>query len=213
MSATASYTIPDRRHPGVPGMIELEQVDPATDPALEDVRAVLDAAAARLAAAGIDQWPITFLEEGARRMHALREYADRGEVWLMRLGHRPVGTVTISTVADPDFVTGWPSSEADAVYVSRLAVTSAPRRMGLRLGRWVLHDLVPFVAQVACNRNLIRLDCSRTNEKLHRYYEDAGFARVGTMQVPGRKSGALYQANLMTQQWRDAVRQPLGDCG
>ena len=39
----------------------------------------------------------------------------------------------------------------------------------------------------------LRLDCFRTNTKLHAYYEGLGFQRVATVEHPSRGSGALFQ--------------------
>jgi hypothetical protein len=170
----------------------LERVDPAGDPELEDVRCVLDAAARRLTAAGIEQWPVSFTEDGGRRMLALREHAEHGEVYLIRYLGQPAATVTLSRDADPDFVSGWPGPQRDALYLSRLAVSDFTHRTTLRFGTWILHQFAPFEA-AQLDRRYVRLDCSRTNTALHDYYRDHGFTQVGDVVVPGRKSGALFQ--------------------
>jgi hypothetical protein len=171
--------------------IHIERVEPRFDPELESVRAVLDSAARRLAAAGIEQWPMSFTEDGGRRMVALREFAERGEVYLMRYYGQPAATVTLSRWADPDFASGWPQCH-DALYLYRLAASDLTRRTDLRFGTWIVQQFAPYQAY-QLGRRYVRLDCSRTNTALHDYYLARGFERIGTVEVPGRKSGALFQ--------------------
>jgi hypothetical protein len=171
-------------------------VDPATD--MTDVQFVLDDVADWLAGKGIDQWPAHFGEEGGRRMVQLRAEAERGHVYLARYGDQPMGTVTVTDWADPDFSAAWPGETGDARYVMRLASRRAARALrepgAISLGALLL-NIAAGVALLDDARYL-RLDCSRANTKLHAYYVHAGFRPAGTVRVPGRRSGALFQLDL-----------------
>lgn len=174
----------------------------------EDVLCVLSDAAAWLRRKGIeDQWPPTF-EENDHRAVKLRQELDKGNVWLARWDGHPLATVTITDWADPDFAEGWPTPTTDALYVMRLATTVAARNMGLRLGARLLEHAVLQAVQEC--RYRVRLDCSKRNTELHRYYEANGFRRVGTVDLPTRRSGALFEwtyrrsAPATVTAWRDA---------
>ena len=78
------------------GMMTIER---ATRADLPEVLQVLNEAADWLRGRGLDQWPDGF---GAERIGPM---VDRREVWIARDGGRPVGTMTISGEADPDFWT------------------------------------------------------------------------------------------------------------
>jgi len=174
----------------------ISPADPATD--MADVQFVLDDVAEWLASKSIDQWPAHFGEEGGRRMVQLRAEAERGHVYLARYGDQPMGTVTVTDWADPDFSAAWPGGAGDARYVMRLASRRAARALrepgAISLGALLL-NIAGGVALLDDVRYL-RLDCSRVNTRLHAYYEQAGFRSVGTVRVPGRRSGALFQFDL-----------------
>jgi ribosomal protein S18 acetylase RimI-like enzyme len=173
-------------------LVRLEIVDPGH---IGDVLDVLTDAAQWLHQRGIDdQWPLRFVDDDYRAAR-IRDEANRGNVFLVR---HPCGlavaTATITDWADPDFVDGWPDGPGDAVYVMRLGVTRFGRESRPGLGALLLlHAMRTAQAREA---NAVRLDCSKTNTALHRYYERQGFRRVATVDVPNRRSGALFERSL-----------------
>jgi ribosomal protein S18 acetylase RimI-like enzyme len=167
---------------------------------------VLDQAAARLHARGVDQWPVNFAADGGKRLANLRDRAARGEVFLLadRDGTRPVGTISVSREPDPDFAPFWPKGTVeDAVYLYRIAVADAARGTG------IADMLLTLAAHVAMGQGLryVRADCSRTNTALHDWYRGKGFSYMGTVEIPGRKSGALWQMDLSPLPRVDAPTQ------
>jgi RimJ/RimL family protein N-acetyltransferase len=176
----------------------LHRADPLD---FEDVLCVLSDAAHWLRTKGIeDQWPPVF-EENDHRALKLRHELGKGNVWLVRWENRPVATATITEWADPDFASGWSSPVTDALYVMRLATTQVARNLGLRLGHRLLDHAVFETGKAS--KTKVRLDCSKRNTALHAYYEDYGFRRVGTVDVSGRRSGALFEWNY-DPNWRNA---------
>lgn len=160
---------------------------------LDDVLAVLNSAAAWLSIKDVSQWPDRF-ERGDRRVDRLIRHIQDHETYLLRHDDDPVGTVTVTEWQDPEFADAWPDRLA-ALYVVRLAVSREGRaKVGAPLGALLLQHASILAAR--CGWEAVRLDCSKTNERLHRYYEEQGFTRVATVDLPHRKSGALYEKRV-----------------
>lgn len=139
-------------------------------------------AGAWLAAIGSDQW-----QYPARRERIDASIAA-GECWLAAAGGRPVATVTVDRHADGDF---WqPADQPDnALYVHRMVVRR--QAAGAELGSALL-DWAGGRAERA-GWAWLRLDAWRTNQALRDYYARRGFVLVRVVDVPHRRSGALYQ--------------------
>lgn len=133
---------------------------------------------------GSDQWA-NFAESRDRLLRDITP--DR--TWLLRdyTSGDPLGTITF-TDADRDF---WTPTEiaVPALYLSKLATSTKPEAHGL--GR-VLLSFAVWWASSSCQYSEVRLDAWKTSTKLHRYYEREGFRHIRTVQVPGRRSGALF---------------------
>jgi hypothetical protein len=195
---TATISVPAERSLHVEE-IDSDQIEYALGP--------LDAAARDLADRGIEQWPLSFTES-PKRAGWLKEQADRGNVFVwFALGTTPVGTLTLTDWQDPDFAEGWahlpskrgplsrPTDSPFAQYVCRFAVPPLGRRLfDGTLGPRML-DYAATIAEVR-GASVLRLDCAKNNERLHRYYFDHGFDHVATVEVPGRKSGALFEKRI-----------------
>lgn len=173
-----------------------------------DLRTVLDVLSMRVAwlrEQGSDQWS-TFPRWPAK----LEDAISRGQTWLLETNeHEPVGTVTLSTIGDPDF---WNPDERviPALYVAKLATlppgeaeknTRIPSRKTRGLGNLMLLWTVDYAARAQLA--VVRVDVWRTAHDLHNWYERHGWTKVRTVELPHRKSGALFE--------RQAVRQSLPD--
>lgn len=137
---------------------------------------------------GIDQWPA----EVSDRMRAyLAEVIGRGEIYLARLEGQPVGTITLQW-SDPRI---WGEQPSDAGYVHGLAIRPAVagRGIGRRMLEWAAAQVL------AEGRSYLRLDCLATNEKLCRYYEQAGFTRHSRL-AHDRWPAQLLEMQLMEEQ-------------
>ncbi|MFW5415351.1 GNAT family N-acetyltransferase [Nocardiopsis sp. CNT-189] len=135
-----------------------------------------------LTSQGSDQWqyppPVNVIERDveARTLYVvLRE----GEV---------IAAATIDRNADPDF---WEAGDRpeDALYVHKMAIDRA--WAGRKLGASLL-DLAGVLAEEA-GLPWVRLDAWKTNERLHRYYQEEGFDLVRLVDLEHRQSGALFQ--------------------
>jgi len=135
-----------------------------------------------LASIGSDQW------QYPARAERIAASIAAGECWLVDLDGVPVATITLDSCADPDFWT--PEDEpGSALYVHRMVVrrTAAGGQLGSALLDWA------SARAEAAGRSWLRLDAWRTNQRLRAYYEGEGFALVRVVDVPHRRSGALYQ--------------------
>jgi GNAT superfamily N-acetyltransferase len=148
----------------------------ATSERVVDVLGVLDEAAAWLRAGGIRQWPVRF--EAAWILDAI----GRGETWLVMLGDRICGTVTLDW-SDPLWSdvggAGAPAGGLPSGYVHRMAV----RRRAAGLGAVMLEWAAESARQRGCAA--LRLDCVATNRRLRAYYESVGFVHCGDVGVGG----------------------------
>lgn len=177
---------------------------------LDEALDLLDETSAWLRSKGIgDQWPSSFRQPSATdvnrdRLGELHKYAQLGQLWVLRdggYGGQAVATAAVTHLPDMDFAACWPGAPEghhfsaglwDARYLCRMAASRSVRGQGVGA---VMIDFAVWLARTA-GVTYLRLDCSKTNTKLHAYYEGAGFDRVGTADVAGRLSGALFQKRV-----------------
>lgn len=152
----------------------------ATRDDLADVLDLLNAAASWLHAKGLDQWPDGFDSERIGPM------IDRSEVFIACNGPTPVATVTVTDAGDPDFWTADELAEPSH-YIAKLAVSRDHTGLGELLLRWT----VDRAARTGVR--WVRLDAWKTNPGLHAFYERAGWKHLRTVDLPHRRSGALFQ--------------------
>ncbi|TJZ44600.1 GNAT family N-acetyltransferase [Streptomyces piniterrae] len=131
---------------------------------------------------GIDQW------QYPANLEKIFRDINCGTAYVLLDAADYLGTITLDENADPEF---WvPDDEPnDALYAHR--VITRPACRGLSLGALML-DWASQKAEEAGKRWL-RVDAWKTNSDLGRYYEAQGFTRVRTVDLPHRRSGALYQ--------------------
>ena len=147
----------------------------ATPEDVAQVVAVLDDAAAWLAASGIRQWPDRFEPEW------VTPSLERGETWLVRTTDgRTVGTFTLGWADQL-----WTDRAGKAGYIHRMAIERRAAGAGRVILAWAgaqarSHDAIA-----------LRLDCVAANAGLRAYYEAAGFQHCGDVEVggaPGQRS-------------------------
>jgi ribosomal protein S18 acetylase RimI-like enzyme len=138
-------------------------IRPAQPGDAEAVAAIMEEAAAWLAARGIDQWR---MDDWLRPLIA--ERIGRGEVYLACRGAEPAATLTLQWSDEET----WGPTPDDAGYVHSLAVRRAygGQGLGLALPRWAERSVA------AAGKAYLRLDCMARNAALRAYYERAGFA-------------------------------------
>jgi protein-tyrosine phosphatase len=119
-----------------------------------------------------DPWPFPFpadrVAPGLSRREVFLAYSE---------SEAPIATVSLSW-EDPRF---WGERPPDAGYVHRLAVR--PDHLGRGIGRTLLEWASERIHD--SGRQFLRLDCLARNDRLCRYYRDAGFEARGTVVVDG----------------------------
>ncbi|WP_214106370.1 GNAT family N-acetyltransferase [Acrocarpospora catenulata] len=150
---------------------------------LSDVLSLLARTAGWLHTLGVRQWPAAGFP--AERIAPL---IDEGVLYVIDGDHAPAGVMALDDNADPEFWTPADRPES-AMYVHKLAVDRAYSGQGV--GEALL-DWAGLRALAAGCRYL-RLDCSKDNTRLQRYYLGQCFRHVRTVDLPHRASGALFE--------------------
>jgi ribosomal protein S18 acetylase RimI-like enzyme len=118
--------------------------------------------------------------------------SDRGRLGvLVHRKSRLIGSVTIT----PEDTLIWGKQDELAGYIHMLMVDRTFAGHGV--GRSVLGWCEATIE--ADSRTVARLDCVRSNERLRRYYEDAGYLLVGFRDFPEiewARETALYEKRL-----------------
>lgn len=162
-------------------------VRPATQADTKSVAELWGLASHWLAKRGNDQWqyPPDQLK--------IRADIEAGNLFVVvrdfvRDPDPPLATITLDRWADPEF---WqPGDDPDtAMYVHRTIVH--PSLRGHQIGSALLDWASLRAAQAG--KRWLRLDAWRTNPGLHAYYQAERFMHVRTVELPHRRSGALFQ--------------------
>jgi ribosomal protein S18 acetylase RimI-like enzyme len=127
-----------------------------------------------------DQWAEPFPRESVEQL------IERGEVYVVSRAGEVIATFTLTYHADPEL---WDDPPDDAGYIRRLVVDRA--HAGHNIGGQLLDHAGDLAA--ATGRQWLRLDCAKNNTRLHDYYRTHGFEHLGTIDLPHRQSGALFQ--------------------
>ncbi|MGY3202752.1 GNAT family N-acetyltransferase [Streptomyces sp. TE5632] len=157
-------------------------IRPGRPDELGAVETLLRGASSWLASRGIDQWQ--YPPHRDRIMAAL----EQGVCFIAFKDGQPIATIQVDDFADPEFWTP-DDNPGEALYVHRMAVSrdSAGGGVGGRLLDWA-------VSRAASQgKRWLRLDAWKDNVGLHCYYENSGFTLIRIVNLPHRRSGALFQ--------------------
>lgn len=157
--------------------------------------ALLDAAAVWLHSRGVDpQWkPVQFGLEVRQSMAA-------GELFVGRRDGALVGCFMLETKVPPavtHLLVEQGRVPTEGAYLARLAV--APEASGARLGVELLSAACALAAQLGLG--YLRLECVAGNERLRRYYLEAGFAHCGDIHKRG-PNGEIWVTSLFERPTR-----------
>ncbi len=152
---------------------------------LSTVESLLKEASAWLADRRIDQWQ--YPPHRDRITRAL----ELGDCFLVVEEGEAVATIQVDSYADPEFWTA-EDQPGEALYVHRMAVkrSAAGGGLGALMLNWAGERAT------AAGKRWLRLDAWKDNPGLHRYYEGVGFRLVRIIDLPHRRSGALYERRV-----------------
>ncbi|MFC9031683.1 GNAT family N-acetyltransferase [Streptomyces arboris] len=145
-----------------------------------------DAAARWQIERGIDQW-----QPGEQGEEHFRARLREGEVWLATLGSDGPSAGAWELWWDDE--PAWGAQPPVAGYVHRLMTDRRTAPPGA--GRVLLAEAERRIA--AYGRELCRLDCLTSNDRLRRYYEDAGYTVVGEQAGKAGDGGRTYGVTLL----------------
>jgi GNAT superfamily N-acetyltransferase len=130
---------------------------------------------------GSDQWQYPV------KMQNIEAAVADNTCWLVFRDEAPIGTITLDTNAESQY--WFPEDDPNAaLYVHRMVIEQNER--GEEIGSALL-DWAGDRAEGA-GRRWLRLDAWRSNEALHRYYQDRGFELVRVVPDPSG-SGVCLQ--------------------
>lgn len=157
---------------------------------LEPVMEVLQQRRDWLAARGSRQWSTMPFKP------RMEEAIERGDTWLMLTPQGdPAGTLTMSTIGNPEFWTREELSEP-ALYLSKVA--TMPDLAGNGLGRLLVDWAVAYGEQRWISR--VRWDSWRSNDDLHAYWKRIGAKHLRTEAPEGWSTGALFELSFKLPQ-------------
>jgi ribosomal protein S18 acetylase RimI-like enzyme len=149
---------------------------------LATVRSILESRVGWLHEHGYDQWSERDPGRDTQRS------VNNGNTWLLLEDDYAVATLTMTTVADPDFWTAADLAQP-ALYLSKLA--TRPDVGGRGLGALLVECANRYASARGISR--LRWDVWRTNASLQAYYKRLGARHVRTVEVRSRSSGALFE--------------------
>ena len=163
-------------------MVEHITVRPAVPSEAEVIASMWDQTSRWLKDLGSDQW------QYPADMEKISRDVKQGTAYVAHRYDRYFGTITLDGFADPEFWTADDATE-DALYAHRIITLPSAR------GHGIGSALLDWASQKAyeAGKRWLRVDVWKTNKELHRYYEQHGFKLVRTVDLPHRRSGALYQ--------------------
>lgn len=187
--------------------IDLSQLVPVLASRTVDSLNLLNESARWLREQGVEgQWPSSFTDPSPAdvprdRVEELNRYMAAKQLWVFRDGGyagEPVATVVVTHWPDLDFAHHWPCGHSElfnARYLCRMAVARSVAGQGVGAAVVDFADWLARCAGVA----YLRLDCSKTNTRLHDHYRSLGFEHVATAELGHRLSGALFERPVMVR--------------
>lgn len=150
---------------------------------LDTIQSILNDVRAWLGAKGLSQWSEPFSDEW------VIERIEKQQFYLVE--HRGLAVALFRLLwSDPDF---WGDTPDDASYLHTFAV-----RRGWA-GHGIGKEILCWVEERSAreDKQYVRLDCSASNARMRRYYEEAGFTRIREKQMIGWT--ALLMEKRITQ--------------
>ena len=116
-----------------------------------------------------------------------KQILDRSDTYLATIDGKSAGCVSLQW--NDERIWGDKGNDNLAVYIHKLSVSDEFR--GQDVGSLIINSCAEIASQHG--RELLRLDCSKDNEGLCKYYESLGFSVVGEMTIDSGYSPNLYQ--------------------
>ena len=154
---------------------------------------ILMEASTWLSSRGIDQWPMEWITSPTLRAW-MAERARQGELYFAETERAKVGVFSLVGAQSDGDLFLWGNDGGFSSYLHSFAVRRSWAGRGL--GRELLAHSEKMASQAG--KKTVRLDCGKNNERLRKWYEDAGFVLKGEGLPPytGGRILSLYEKSL-----------------
>lgn len=153
----------------------MPEIERAQESDIDSVWGIVEACSEQLVTFGHDHWSKYYSKD------AIGKKVKDHEVYLKYIGNRPVGTMTLADTPveyyEPKDMSSFAEPEADALYVSALAVLPEFQSKG------IASELMTFAENRAKEMGLvyIRFDCRALYVDLVQFYRKRGYKVVGVL--------------------------------
>jgi hypothetical protein len=159
---------------------EIRLATPEDVPALVSI---LENVALWTSSNGLEAWDLgLFAEPDSAGQGWLREDIRNDTAYIICCDAVAVGTFVLRS-RDELF---WPNAGDDALYLHRFAVLKSVAGIGRQAIGWMIAEATRQT------RTYLRLDCHAQNQRIRRYYAEAGFSHRGDVAIDGRPY-SLYE--------------------
>ncbi|WP_289037533.1 GNAT family N-acetyltransferase [uncultured Zobellia sp.] len=164
-------------------------ISPAKLLDIPQILEVTKACAAAMIANGIFQW-----NEHYPSKQAFEADVERGELYVLRIENKIIGSIVISTLMDEEYKPiEWLTPSAKNVYIHRVSVHPDFQ------GKGYAQKLMAFAENYARENSFasVRLDTFSQNKRNHRFYEARGFQRLGDIFFPKQSEHPFHCYELV----------------
>lgn len=151
---------------------------------IQKIMDITKACALKMSSEGIYQW-----NDDYPNMEAFELDLSRDELYVILVGAKVVGCITISTLKDVEYNSiEWLTPDRKNIYVHRLAIHPNFQ------GRGYAQLLMDFAEEMALTKEAasIRLDTFSKNSRNQRFYEKRGYHRLGEIYFPKQSAFPFY---------------------
>jgi len=168
-------------------------INPARPEEVGIALSILMEASSWLSSRGIDQWPMEWIVSPHLRAW-MAERARQGELYFAETERAKVAVFSLVKVQSEGDLFLWGNDAGLSAYLHSFAIRRAWAGRGL--GRELLSQAELISAK--SGKKLMRLDCGKSNTRLRRWYEDAGYVLKGEGLPPytGGRVLSLYEKSL-----------------
>ncbi|NND63605.1 MAG: GNAT family N-acetyltransferase [Flavobacteriaceae bacterium] len=156
---------------------------------IEEIMSITRACAVKMISEGIYQW-----NEHYPHIEAFQNDLMRNELYVLIEENKLVGSITISTVKDEEYIPiKWLTEDNLNYYIHRLAIDPTFQHKGYA------RKLMDFAEDFAKKKqaNSIRLDTFSKNRRNQRFYESRGYRRLGNIYFPKQSEHPFYCYELV----------------
>ncbi|WP_298237317.1 GNAT family N-acetyltransferase [uncultured Algibacter sp.] len=158
----------------------------------EDIKKIMEvtkACAANMVAQSIFQW-----NEFYPNKASFVNDAKRGELYVLEVEDKIVGSVTVSTFMDEEYIPiSWLTPNKNNIYIHRLAIH--PKYQGQGYAQQLMQLAENYALKSKCQS--VRLDTFSKNKRNQRFYELRGYKKLGDIYFPKQSEYPFYCYELV----------------